>query len=1401
MVHVQKRRRQAALACAAVVALVAATVPSVGQAATGTSSDAGKAAGSYTAATTAPAAAARTTTTADGSAKQHTGIVPGEVIVSLTAGTSVTGGPVAGTRDAARQALTSNAQLNTALRAQHVVSLHPLLPELSSATTGALSHAAVAQLGAGSVGLGTTYVLQTGDQDSNAVAKALQSTPGVAFAEPDRYVNTMDTGAQAVPSAVLKAAPATSSSASAAASRAQSPQQGAAAAAGGSYASHVPTNYALADSAQPLLNSGGVDASGAYALLGKDFGQLPGAGETVTDVTLADLTDSSMSDAGDAYVQRYGPTTVVQNGQRYLDLPSMPLIPSYVADPDGTLSGSESVEGQDPVDSEAMLDFSVMSPLPDGDQRAGMTGSGYSDLLGIAPGADYRLVVPQQPTTDQIAQALISAATQSPRPNVITCTMGFGTDAQGIPSRYLEDDPLMLSVVTSIVHQYGIVVAISANDGTRLFTPTGVGPDGGSTATDLARNAASATNINDDQESTAPSEVPDSGAIDVGGSTLDDTLSNGSTGPATTAETRISGAGNFSSGFGSRVNVSAPSDNVVSFSHTDGGTAQDVTVSLDGGTSASAPQVAAAAAIVLQASRLGGRRLDPLQVRSLLESTGRAVPTPSQIDQPLNVGPQIDVTAATVAALGPRAAAATGGSAAAAPSIVRLSVGHHVDTGALGGAFVETTDPSTLDLSGLSFGFDGAGLVGPVTFGGDVVGAPAGPGTSYALSVGKTTWRSNQPSIRVTPTQLLDAAGLPVIATADRTVNLTYSVLVNGRVRASVQRTITVGPSDGTYEVSQAPTAPASVQAGKSVTVHYDLTGVTQYTPELVVSTIGHWNPALAPNYVTAWSHPLTATSGTVTVPASAFDDGGGIYGIGIVETTEPGGLTNKYAQDGEFTSILVQGGSFASRPAAPTLAAGSSTAGHYLGITRETPGFTLKYNVRGIPGAVSAMAEFSAPTPTNYNSFSTFSNSNGNQLDKDGLDSPSVAHRAISGTAGSVKLNALQLGLSTSLSYNVRVFALDRNGKIVGQASPFSTLEFDDGLIPSNDLLMTFAAAGSDSLAAIETYPNNGSEVVHYDTATGQFGAVMAADPNTFAEYEVLGVDPAGQRALLAYQSGPDATTAEVESWNTTTNKMVGSWSFSNADWAFIGGQVDRTRDRAAVLLQSKQTPDDSEVISLDLATGVAGTPIAVTSGYPFGLLTIDESTGDVYLAAQSSILICIGASVVDQVNLDTGAVTTVGDVNKCGHAVAANDGTFYDMVAMSASTKLPSNTLIDPLDVATGVVADPVQVLDEAPVAMAVDPVHDLAVVSYVWPQGVPEASGDEVIKPYDNNATGVMAVVNLKTGALVKTLPGFQVVNDHGNSLANLGTAHSIQLDPSTETGYTYAPYSNEIQQFSY
>ncbi|MFF4693167.1 S8 family serine peptidase [Streptomyces sp. NPDC001307] len=1282
---------------------------------------------------------------------QRHGVVPGEVLVTLDQQTSVTGRPRPGSRTATRAPRTSSAALDTRLQAVGATSLRPMVRS-------------------GTSGPSRTYVMTTRQQDSAAVARSLRGAPGIVDAEPNRYVNTMNTGARPLPTTAIHAFP-HGAGAAPEADRAT----------GTASADAVPANDTLTTSAQAFLNAGGVDTVGAFSLLQGHYGQQPGTGETITNVSIGDLTDQAMADTGDSYVQSHGPTTVLRSGQRYLDLPSMPLIPTYVAEDTGGLDGTASTENQDPSLDEVMLDFSVMAPLAHDRQRPEATGSGYTDLLGIAPGADYRLVVPEQPTTDRIAGALLAAAHQSPRPDVITASLGFGTDAEGFPGRYLEDDPVIRSVVTSIVHDDGIVVSISSNDGTRLYTPASVGPDGGSTPTDRAPDDRSATVIDDDAESTTPSQVPDSGAIAAGGTTLDDTLAAGTRGDATTAETRISGFGTFSSGFGSRVDLSAPGDNILAFSHTDRGTAQDVEVSLNGGTSASAPEIAAAAAVVLQAGRLAGHHLTPAQVRDVLVETGRAVSTPPQIDRTLHVGPQIDVTAAAEKALGENSRSPSAG------SLVRLSVAHRVTVGGLGGAFLETTDPSRIDLGDRSSGGTGEGLVGPVTFAGDVTGVTGR--AQYTLTVGSTVFRSSHPAIRVTPAQLLTAAGLPLASAADRRITVTYRVLVDGRTRTSTTRTLAVGPSDGTYTEATAPTAPATVRAGHPVTVSYDLTGVASTSgPQLVVSTVGHWNPQLAPLFTAGWHQALTAARGTVTIPAEAFAGGGGLYGIGIVQSGFGG--NPKYVGYGEFAPIRVDGGTAAARPPAPVLAGADGVAGHTAEVSRAADGFTLHYDVRAVPGAHDAEVEFSAPAPTLHGSLNTFTNADGTQLDHDGVNGPSVLHRRLPAASGAVRLDAAALGLGGSDSYNVRVLALDGDGRVAGQASPLSTLIFDDGVAPGGASVTSFATAGPHSVAALAT-TSGGTEVRHYATATGRYGDVITADPAPGASYEVVGAT--ADRVLLAHRhaSGGDV---RVETWNTRTDALTGVTVLPAARYGYVSGRVDTVHDRGALLLHGTGTSD--LVLPVDLRTGTAGEPIPADPGGvaagTYGLLTIDTRTGDVFLAKAAGAFNCLGAVTPARIDLTTRTVTGLDTTSGCSHGIASDGaGSLFNLSATVPSVNVVPTSVLGPLDETTGRAGDTVDVRLGKASALAVDGVHRVAVVSFPTPQGT-AYFGSGMWVP-DNNATGQLAVVDLATGTIVRTLTGFVVA--HG------GADNALQLDPGTRTGWTYGPDGRQIQQFGY
>ncbi|MGW7521927.1 S8 family serine peptidase [Streptomyces sp. NPDC054783] len=1314
---------------------------------------------------------------------------PHQVLVVLGSATHVTGKSLGKQRNLqARTALTSNTAVNTALHRAHAVSMRPLMPGLTGTQVRQLRSAARTKLGSGAIDLSEVQVVQLAGGDPSAAARALAAAPGVVYAEPDQTVSPMNTGAVPLPSSV-------NATTRKSASSVKGQDSGATGSDG------VPGNAALGASLQSFLNAGGVDATGAYSLLKQKFDQLPGAGERITNVSVGDLTDASTPHLGAA-----GPTTVVQNGQRYLDIPTMPLIPTYTADATGALDPTGSTQGEDPALGEVLLDFSVMAPLPHELQRPGMEGSGNSDLLGIAPGADYRLVVPQQPTFSQIAMALLAAARQTPRPDVITASLGYGTDAYGLPSRYLEDDPVQQAVIASIVQQYGITMVVSSNDGTRLYTNAAVGPDGGSTATDVTRKAADATRIDDDQGSTTPSKVLDSGAIAAGGTTTDDTLSvppqNGSAASdnGTWATTRLNGSGIFSSGFGTRVDVSAPSDGIPAFEH-QGRTAQSVKEVLSGGTSASAPEIAAAAAVVLQASRLTGQHPSPDDVRSLLEHTGRAVPTPPQIDQPLHVGPQLDVTAAVQAVL----AKAHGGHADTdTPRIVRLSVAHRQTIGGLGGSYLEATDPGRIDLTGPSTGAaaTGEGLVGPVTIGADVTGLSDREGVSYALRIGDHAFTSDLPAIRLTPSQMLTAAGLPVVSTTDRQISLTFEVRHGHQVLASATHDLAFGPTDGTYVEALAPVARPVVETGHPVQVSYDLTGVRNVnSPQLVVSGVGHWNPGLAPIFSASYTTPLTGLRGTVTVPAEAFSAGGGIYGLGIVQN--PTGSSKRGPVYGEFASIRVDGGDPSQRPAAPTLAAKATAAfGHLLEIDRAAPRFSVHYDVSHVDGATGTLLELSAPGPNMYNSYDMVSNQNGTARDHNGVDSPATLDRPLNGTRGTVELDARTLRLPSSVAYDLRVFAVDEHGRTLGQASPTSLLAYDDGVAPDGTNLTDFAIVpGGTSVASVESPTGEGS-VYDYDAATGSYGRKLTGDPARGSLYEVFGIDSAHHTLILHKRT----STGEqwLETYDTSTGTAVGSPVRVDDQYVVTGGRVDAKRHRAAVLAY-RSSDHAGFVLPVDTATGTGATPLQLDptpDGWStYGLLDVDESSGVFSAQRTGSTVNCLagtGSGTMAAVDLDDGTVThSQGGLPCAGDLASDQKGNLYETWYHSYSVNFPGTAYVaqlpggDPVNLGTG----------QVPLALAVDGEHQLALCAFRYPDLKP-TGGYQQYGFGDNNATGRIAVVDLKTGRTVGTVTGVEYPL-YGAWNGRLDSHHErvIQLDPATRTGWTYSGDGLQIEQFTY
>ena len=885
----------------------------------------------------------------------------------------------------------------------------------------------------GQLNLAQAYVLHMTRGTMPSALAALSSSGGVAYAAPDWTVSTTSTSPVPVPAATVRAADANARAmARHPASRPSSDALPA-----------LPDNYALTSSEQSLLNKPGVDWTPAYEALEAKYHQLPGTGEIITDVSLGDLDSAGVkrSDSCYGYVHAYGPTTILRGGQRYLDWPSMPLIPTYttpatepVPDPGGEVCG------EDPFDEEIGLDFAMMAPLPHNLQRSGAAGAGLTDLLGIAPGAKYRLVVTSDTTgaTTSVDESFLAAAQQTPRPNVITASLAFGLDSEGFPSRYLEDDPLTESLIYSIVHQYHITVSVSANDGLRASTNAPVSPSGGSAATNVIPAGGTPTNLNSVELSTTPSKDFDSGSIDVGGTTLDDISAADPQNPANAtlaaqhafAETRYDGYASFSSGYGSRVNVSAPSDNLTAFEHEQAGAATDVTVDNIGGTSGSSQEAGAAAAVVQQAARLAGNKPvagNPLTLRSWLEKTGTAVPAVPQADTNLNVGPQIDLGNAVTRLLGP--------AGALAPGVARVAVEQRQPLpGYIDEVFSTATDPGDISLTGPDQ--DAYLTISP-----DWVGLPAG--ATYRLTAVRETGGQHLLATgayaRLQPDAIFAAAGVPPPTSQTQPVTLSYTASAGGKVVAKATIPLSFSPVSGSPEVL-APVVPAVV-TGSTIPVSYNLgsdSGIAN--PQLVVSAPGRMNPFDDHFFRDAYTVPLTQASGTVNVPVSALN-GGGIYGIAIQSAGN--------FEFSDFAYTRVQDASSDVRPAAPVLTEAGSAAGYYQAVP-SGGSFGVKWNVTGVPGATGAYLEISAPGPNVFNSWAMFNNPNGTVRDHNGYDSGSVYYQKLPGTSGSITLPAATAGLTQTLVSQVRVLPVTSSGAAAGEASDVSTVS-ENGVAPTD--------------------------------------------------------------------------------------------------------------------------------------------------------------------------------------------------------------------------------------------------------------------------------------------------------------------------------------------------------------
>ena len=1272
-------------------------------------------------------------------------------------------------------AFTNDSTTNATLAGLGVDRSERLLRKLDRNTLAVMHANAQAAAGTPLVDFSNAYRLHlTGASVRQALAALLQS-PAVAYASPDFRVTSSQAISVAIPAGTVQ--PLTIAGGK------QPPS-----------AASVPSNFALASSAQSLLNAPAIDAAAAFDEIDRQFHQLPGQGEIITNVSLGDLDDASVvnnfNDPCGFWATVFGPTTVVIGGQRYLNWPSMPLIPAYTSNQSGALSGSDEVCGVDPFLGEVGLDFSMMAPLPHGQQRAGEVGSGLTDLLGIAPGASYRLVVPQVPAggpvfISDIDGSFLGAAMQSPPPDVITASLGFAVDQFGFSGRYLEDDPLTEAIIAGIVQQ-NIVVTVSAGDGLRTFTNAPVAPSGGSAATLAIGPGGKPSDLNDVAFSGAPSRDFDSGSIDVGGTTLDDINSAPPQDPANASlaaqhafpEVRWNGFTDFSSGYGSRVNVSAPSDNVLGFSHSFGGAPDTVDVNLTGGTSASAPETAAAAAVILQVARLTGHPFpSPVHVRKFLAQTGTAVPMVPQSDVSNSVGPQINVRRAVEKLL-------QLAGLSVAPSVARVAVAQRRNFSLFDAAFLTATDPSNINLQGPVSGADGTNTdrnaKAWITIAPDWEGLP--PDAQFALSVGANTLAST-PWARLLPEQILGAAGLPLASTSSRTVNLTYVASESGVQLARASFALTFGPADATTRALHAPIVPAVV-TGPTIPVTYDLTGVRNvHNPVLQVSEPGRINPATGFIYRPLFSMPLTAPSGTVQVPVSALQ-GGGIYGItilfGFIRTSP---LNSDFA----YTRVAPAG---SARPAAPLLSQNGSAAGHFL----EVPyggSFQLTWDVSGTPTADGATFEVSAVGPSAFNNLNPFNNPNGTVRDRNGVDTASIALVVLPGLKGTATFNAKTLGLFPTMNHVVRVLPT-RNGAAAGEASEVSTITMDgvlaaDGGFANNGFGID--QHGSRGFLTSGQQRADGTIVTSletFDQSTNAIAKTVASQGN--ALYFTTGSGIWGGSVGLFGLFDLDTFASNYNLLNVPDGTVGNPWTPPSPDTLSISeGASNQANDHAAFLAFDLTAPSINnawKIFTSDITRNTFGplidlSPPIASMGFPvFDGIGQNTRRNEASTPVTDFFNFC-GSPTIVTANLATGALSSFQGVTS---------GFAYGMAVDSITNKAIVPTICDglagiyDLRAKTGIAVNPNGSTNIYP---TIDETRGLIVMDQVVP-------GDFGI---NNNATSGTVVMDERGTVLANFEQLFLF-----NTFLTIG-ANNLQLNPATRTAYTLGPGQQQLTPFTY
>jgi hypothetical protein len=587
-----------------------------------------------------------------------------------------------------------------------------------------------------------------------------------------------------------------------------------------------------------------------------------------------------------------------------------------------------------------------------------------------------------------------------------------------------------------------------------------------------------------------------------------------------------------------------------------------------------------------------------------------------------------------------------------------------------------------------------------------------------------------------------------------------------------------------------APSVPAVV-TGATIPVEYNLTGVTGTSnPQLVVSEPGRVDPATGAVFRAAYTAPITGTTGTIKVPVSALS-GSGIYGIGIELQGSASGTLSDFA----YTRVAAAS---AARPAAPLLSSNGSAGAHTLEIPYDAS-FQVQYDVSNVPGATGAQLEISAGGPTAYGNENPFNNPNGSREDDNGIDSGSVYYLPLSGTSGSVTVNAATAGLMPTLAHVVRVVPM-RYGQAAGEGSDVSTVTMDGiATADGGQINGGFAvnANGADGFLTSSQETASGeiiSSIETFDQTTGQVTGTTATSLGV-SEYQV------GSWGIFANDTGLVALEPQAGS-ATTTYSLLNPVSSNalGASWLAPSGlyvndtALNTVNQTAASLAFDTGLPATQawRVFTSNLATNTLGqtfdlSPALTAMRQPSLGKIVQNPTANTVASDALDIsnpgATIIGNTTIVTANLTTGAVASFND--------SLGRGTPQDMEIDPVTNKAAVTTVLDAglsiynlttqSGAETALGANP----NYAGSSIGVDPTHNWFLVEQ--PVG-PDVSTN-------NNALSRIVVYD-ENGNLVETVERFSFFYG-GAVLVPVG----VRVNPSLRTGYIGGHTFTSIEPFSY